>query len=169
MSRAPKQTLDLSEARISSRWDKIIVHHTATKRQKKYDVEWCRALHKGKGWYDIGYHFYVEADGSISPGRNLMKVGAHCLGQNARAIGIAFVGGLDTKGKNAMTLTPTQERSVAVIIQELRNRTGKSLPVYSHNAFRDTFCPGFDASETDWEQVLNDGTRDSEQASSADQ
>ena len=169
MSKSQKHNLDLSMTRISPRWNKIIIHHTATKRQKKYDVEWCRALHKGKGWWDIGYHFYVEADGTIKRGRKLLKVGAHTLGQNTEAIGIAFVGGLNTKGDEECTLTKTQEKSIAVIIDELRKRTGKPLPVYSHNAFKNTFCPGFDASLTDWEKVLNDGASDSEPTGQADQ
>lgn len=135
---------------------------------KKYDVEWCRALHKGKGWYDIGYHFYIEYDGKIKLGRPLHKTGAHCLGQNVQAIGIAFVGGLDNDGEEAVTITPTQKRSVAQLIKELREKSGRPLPIYSHNHFRDTFCPGFDASEVDWYSLLNDGTSDTESASKAD-
>ena len=168
MSKKKIKVPDLSGARFGKLQDKIIIHHTATKRLKKYDVEWCRALHKGKGWYDIGYHFYVEADGTINLGRPLHKVGAHCLGQNVQAIGIAFVGGLDSDGEQACTISPTQQRSVAMLIKELREHGRMDYPVYSHNQLRDTFCPGFDASEVDWDSFLDDGAPDPEPASKAD-
>ncbi len=86
-----------------------------------------------------------------------------------QAIGIAFVGGLDSDGENAVTITPTQQRSVAWLIKELREKSGRLLPIYSHNHFRNTFCPGFDASEVDWYSFLDDGTPDTEPAGPTDQ
>lgn len=162
MSKAPSRKLDLSNERINKNFEKIIVHHTATKRMKKYDVDWCRELHLGKGWYDIGYHLYIEYDGKIKMGRPLTQRGAHTYGENRTSIGIAFVGGLDKEGEASCTLTPSQKKSLAVCIKALREATGEMLPVYSHNQFRNTFCPGFDASIVDWGEVLNDGARDSE-------
>ena len=161
-------TINLDGLRFGRNQDKVILHHTATKRMKKYDVEWCRDLHLGKGWYDIGYHFYIEYDGKIKLGRELHKTGAHCLGQNVQAIGIAFVGGLDSDGEDAVTITDTQRRSVAWLLKELREKSGRELPIYSHNHFRDTFCPGFDAREVDWYSFLDDGTPDPEPARKAD-
>lgn len=157
-----KSKLDLKGTRFNPKFEKIIVHHTATKRMKKYDVEWCRNLHLSKKWYDIGYHIYIEYDGKIKMGRPLAKRGAHTYGQNASSIGIAFVGGLDKDGEDCCTLTATQRKSLAVAIKALREATGKELPVFSHNQFRDTFCPGFDASAVDWAAELNDGARDTE-------
>ena len=168
MSKAPNRKIDLSGAKLARPWNKIIIHHTATKRQKKYDVEWCRSLHKGKGWWDIGYHIYIEYDGSISLGRDLRKTGAHCRGQNVEAIGIAFVGGLNAKGEAECTLTDSQKKSIAVVIKALRDKSGKALPVFSHNKFRNTFCPGFDASEVDWESLLDDGASDTKSVSTTD-
>jgi N-acetylmuramoyl-L-alanine amidase len=162
MSATRTKKLDLTGVQVKSDFDKIIIHHTATKRMKKYGVEWCRDLHLGKKWHDIGYHIYIEYDGKIKMGRPLHKRGAHCLGQNTWAIGIAFVGGLDKDGEAACTLTDTQKKSIAVAIKALREHTGKLLPVYSHNEFRNTFCPGFDASLVDWEAELDDGARDTE-------
>ena len=162
MSATRTKKLDLTGVQVNGDFEKIIIHHTATKRMKKYGVAWCRDLHRGKKWYDIGYHSYIEYDGKIKMGRTLHKRGAHCLGQNTWSIGIAFVGGLDKDGEPACTLTDTQKKSIAVAIKALREHTGKLLPVYSHNEFRNTFCPGFDASLVDWEAELDDGARDTE-------
>lgn len=160
MSKAPKRRLDLSDVAIATRFEKIVIHHTATKRMKKYDVEWCRQLHLDKDWYDIGYHIYIEYDGKIKMGRPLAKRGAHTLNQNHNSIGIAYVGGLNKEGEHECTLTPSQKKSIAVAIKALREATGKELPVHSHSEFRNTFCPGFDASAVDWAGVLNDGAGD---------
>ena len=146
MSATRTKKLDLTGVQVNGDFEKIIIHHTATKRMKKYGVEWCRDLH----------------DGKIKMGRTLHKRGAHCLGQNTWSIGIAFVGGLDKDGEASCTLTDTQKKSIAVAIKALREHTGKLLPVYSHNEFRNTFCPGFDASLVDWEAELDDGARDTE-------
>lgn len=155
MSQAPKRSLDLKGQRLNVNFDKIILHHTATKRSKKYDVEWCRKLHvEEKGWHDIAYHVYIEYDGKIKVGRPLHKRGAHCLGQNTTSFGVCFVGGLDSDGEAAVTITPSQQKSVATVIQTLREFAGTELPVYSHCEFRNTFCPGFNASEVDWYEFL---------------
>lgn len=159
MSKAPKKKIDLTGVDYNPLFEEIIIHHTATPRQKKYDVDWCRRLHTGKGWQDIGYHLYVEFDGKVSLGRPLHKRGAHCRPRNTVSFGIAFVGGLNKDGDAQNTITPTQMRSVAECIAELRRVTGKELPVYSHRNFSATFCPGFDASEVDWKAKLNERAR----------
>ncbi len=149
MTQGKKKKIDLTGVPYYPYFKEIIIHHTATPSEKKYDVEWCRALHLGKGWSDIGYHLYVEADGSISMGRPLHKRGAHCSGRNMMSFGIAFVGGLKD-GEPTNTLTPKQREALVACIAELRKLTGKELPVYSHRDFKATFCPGFDASKEDW-------------------
>jgi hypothetical protein len=67
---------------------------------------------------------------------------------------------LNKEGEHECTLTPSQKKSIAVAIKALREATGKELPVHSHSEFRNTFCPGFDASAVDWAGVLNDGAGD---------
>lgn len=43
------------------------------------------------GWADIGYHFLVHRDGSVSPGRAVTKAGAHTSGAND-TIGVCCTG-----------------------------------------------------------------------------
>jgi len=129
-------------------FDKIILHHTATRRLPKYDVQWCRDFHvKKRGWQDIGYHFYVEADGTLKEGRDTAVSGAHTKGQNSKAIGIAFVGGIDDYGDPFCTLTADQAQTILYLVDELRSILGKELPLHGHREFSPTFCPGFDVSD----------------------
>jgi len=128
---------------IAQAFDKIILHHTATPRESKFDVEWCRLLHKGFGWRDIGYHYYIDADAELHIGRPVRMRGAHTLGQNADSIGIAYCGGMKG-GRQHFTMTYEQSQTVLDLIQRLRDVTGKELPLFGHRDFKPTFCPGFD-------------------------
>jgi len=57
-------------------------------------VSQIRAWHKARGFSDVGYHFVVKRDGTISPGRSLFLDGAHTKGHND-ALGVCLVGTLD--------------------------------------------------------------------------
>ena len=46
--------------------NEIIVHCSATREGQHIPVETIKKWHvEGRGWSDIGYHFYVELDGTI--------------------------------------------------------------------------------------------------------
>lgn len=145
-----KRLKEIEAGQIAPAFNKIILHHTATPREAKFDVEWCRRLHKGKGWRDIGYHYYIDADGEFHFGRPARMRGAHTLGQNAESIGIAYCGGLKN-GKAHFTMTYEQSQTITVLIERLRDVTNKELPLYGHREFSATFCPGFDVHDiTAW-------------------
>jgi len=147
----------IPDQKIRNTFDKIIIHHTATKREPQYDVEWCRLLHKKKDWRDIGYHIYIEYDGTIQMGRPLEWVGAHTLHHNKFGIGIAYVGGYEDYDSDPVcTLTEEQKYSIAVCVKYLREMTGKDLKVLGHNDFKNTFCPGFDPKTINWEKLLDE-------------
>jgi len=69
--------------------DYLIIHHSATPRDKT-TFEAVRRYHIQKGWGDIGYHFFITADGTIHKGRKEEDVGAHCRasGMNFKSLGI---------------------------------------------------------------------------------
>lgn len=60
----------------------------------------ARDFHRSDAWRKvlnpqlaaIGYHWIVDLDGAISSGRHLDEAGAHCVGHNARSIGICVIG-----------------------------------------------------------------------------
>lgn len=100
--------------------DSIILHCTATPEGKDYNVDTIKSWHLARGWSDIGYHFIIHLDGSISVGRPIIKAGAHAYGFNANSIGIAYVGGLDSKAKNSKdTRTPKQVESIKNLVAKL--------------------------------------------------
>ena len=55
----------------------LVLHCSATRRNQDYGVEQLRRDHKSRGFYDIGYHFYIRKDGTMTQHRFLLEVDAH--------------------------------------------------------------------------------------------
>ena len=106
----------------------IILHCSATRCNTRYTAEQCRYDHKHhRGWKDIGYHYYVERDGSIHQGRPESVVGAHCKNHNAHSIGVCYEGGLDASGHAADTRTPAQKAALRTLIEDLHRRYPQAI------------------------------------------
>lgn len=127
--------------------DKIIVHCTATPAGREVTVADVKAWHKARGFRTIGYHYLVYLDGTVHAGRRESEVGAHCLGQNARSIGVCYVGGLDAAtGEPRDTRTPAQRRALRELVGSLRRRY-PSATVHGHREFAAKACPCFDIAD----------------------
>lgn len=125
--------------------DKIIVHCTATAEGKVFTVEDIDRWHKERGFKEIGYHYVVYLDGSVHAGRPEEMVGAHCKGQNARSIGVCYVGGCASDGTTPKdTRTPEQKAALTGLLRELRDRYPAAV-IYGHRDFSSKACPCFDA------------------------
>jgi N-acetyl-anhydromuramyl-L-alanine amidase AmpD len=103
------------------RTDYLVVHVSATKRSQKIGRAELVAMHKARGFADIGYNRVINLDGSVEIGRGDKSVGAHVEGFNSIAWGIVIVGGLGENGKPANTMTPAQE---VALEKELRAASG---------------------------------------------
>jgi len=123
----------------------IIIHCSATKEGKDFDVKNIRDWHvNGNGWSDIGYHYVIKLNGTIQEGRPENKIGAHAKGNNRYSIGICYIGGLDINGKSKDTRTEKQKESLIKLIKEIKE-THKEATVYGHNDFSSKDCPCFNA------------------------
>ena len=74
----------------------LVVHCSANAEGVDIGAKEIKKFHiEKRGWCDIGYHFVIRIDGTIEPGRDLNKAGAHVADHNANTIGICYVGGLE--------------------------------------------------------------------------
>ena len=126
----------------------IILHCSGTPEGKRLTFEDCKRDHiKHRGFKDIGYHYYVERDGSLHVGRPLEQVGAHCALHNTHSIGICYEGGLDENGESADTRTEAQRDTLLDLLIRLKQQFPNAL-IFGHNEFdRSKPCPSFDAEE----------------------
>ena len=126
--------------------DKIIVHCSATREGQDIPVETIKKWHvEGRGWSDIGYHFYIDINAKIWKGRDIQKIGAHCSGNNRSSIGICYCGGVEVDGKTPKdTRTASQKESLLSVLKTLKAMFPDST-IYSHNEFANKACPSFDA------------------------
>lgn len=124
--------------------NKIIIHCSATPEGRETSAEEIKSWHLERGFSDIGYHYIVQLDGSISYGRNIEKIGAHSRGQNKMSIGVCYIGGLDECLDPKDTRTPQQKESLLILLKTLKKLHSKAV-IYGHRDFSEKACPSFDA------------------------
>lgn len=129
----------------------IIVHCTATRanwwpdRSAEDKMEECRKWHvEDNGWSDIGYHYLIDRDGTVTEGRPVEKAGAHAKGRNSDTIGVALWGGHGSNEQDQFHdhFTGEQDGALRKLIARLRQEHG-DLTVDGHNQFAAKACPGF--------------------------
>ena len=123
---------------------KIIVHCADTPEGRDDRAADIRRWHKAQGWNDIGYHYVVDLDGTIEPGRPIEKAGAHCTGHNADSIGVCYIGGCDKKMQPKDTRTDAQKASLLLLLKYLVAMY-PGVTIYGHRDFANKSCPSFDA------------------------
>lgn len=124
--------------------DEIIIHCSATPEGRDHSVADVTAWHRARGFRTIGYHYLVHIDGRVERGRPESEIGAHCLGHNARSIGVCYVGGLASDCKKPKdTRTPEQRRMLRELVKGLQ-RKYRGAKVYGHRDFAAKACPCFD-------------------------
>ncbi len=128
--------------------NKIIVHCSATREGENIPVETIRKWHvEGRGWSDIGYHFYIDLEGEIFKGRDIAKIGAHCKGQNRNSIGICYCGGVESDGKTPKdTRLDCQKDALNAVLRTLKAMYPEAI-IHGHRDFSNKACPSFDATE----------------------
>ena len=115
--------------------NKITVHCSASKPSiaKNETAASIRAIHKAKGWRDIGYHYVIRRDGATEKGRADSVIGAHVKGHNNNNLGICLAGGVDENGKPERNYTDAQYHALYALIVDLcKKHNIQHQEVYGH-------------------------------------
>jgi N-acetylmuramoyl-L-alanine amidase len=102
----------------------LVWHCTATPEGKEYTVKEIDAMHRARGFAQIGYHKIIHLDGTVSEGRPEHLAGAHVSGHNTGTLGYSYVGGVDAKGKAKDTRTPEQMQTMIRLTREAAAKYG---------------------------------------------
>lgn len=125
--------------------NEIIVHCAATPEGKNFKAADIDRWHRERKMKCIGYHYVVDLDGTVEPGRPESEIGAHCLGHNQYSIGVCYVGGLAADGKTPKdTRTAAQKEALLAMLKKLRAKYPKAS-IHGHRDFAAKACPSFDA------------------------
>lgn len=120
---------------------RVFIHCSASDNPAHDDVSIIRQWHLARGFSDVGYHFYIKADGTIQKGRDIEVVPAAQEGNNKGTIAICC-GGLTS-------FTEAQFKS----LRELCHAIHTNLPIvtfHGHCEVSAKTCPVFD-----YRKVLN--------------
>jgi hypothetical protein len=151
-ARDPSDPLTL----LSNNPDKILIHHTASANSTDYSQAHAYALARSiqdyhmdsNGWSDTGQHFTVSRGGYVMEGRHYslskltagsgMVQGAHCPGQNDKAIGIENEGTYTSVTPTAALYNKLVDLCAYIVDQYNLSPSA----IYGHRDFLATQCPG---------------------------
>lgn len=139
------------------RINKIIIHCSASDDPAHDNLEVIKDLHtsppskvfkwgkyttNGRGWVDVGYHFFISKNGVLFNGRSEDIIGAHVRGHNRDSIGICL------SGERGLP-TAEQEKTLESICKDLCKRYALSkMDIIGHNDLDNKkTCPNFDVHE----------------------
>lgn len=125
----------------------LILHCSATRSDRDYTVEQLKRDHLARGFIDVGYHYYIRRDGTLTQHRRHDEVGAHCRPFNRCSLGICYEGGLDAQGHPKDTRTPEQRTTLVHLLVKLKQQFPNAI-IQGHCQMPGATpkaCPCFDA------------------------
>lgn len=125
--------------------DRVFIHCSASDNPTHDDIKVIKKWHtaeppKGRGWSDVGYHFFIRKNGTVEIGRDLARTPAAQRGHNRGTIAIC-VHGLEKDN-----FTKEQFKSLYKLCDEI-NRSYNKITFHAHNEVANKECPVFDVKE----------------------
>lgn len=100
----------------------LVVHCSATPASRDIGVAEIRAMHRQRGWKDVGYHYVIRRDGRVEKGRADTAMGAHVQGHNNGSLGICLVGGVKPDMTAETNFTQAQYAALGHLLADLSKR-----------------------------------------------
>lgn len=97
--------------------ERIFVHCTASNQNATVDD--IKAEFKAKGWVNPGYHYLIDKQGTVHVLLEESKVSNGVQGYNQTSINVAYIGGIDSKGKGVDNRTEAQKKSLLNLLKSL--------------------------------------------------
>lgn len=122
----------------------IVLHCTATDPHASVSGI-LRYWKDNLGWKSPGYHFLIEANGTVHELQPIEKPSNGVAGYNQTSIHISYVGGIDTKGTAKDTRTPEQIDQQVRLLKDLHMKFPSAI-IQGHRDFPGVKkeCPSFD-------------------------
>lgn len=134
----------------------IAVHCTASSQHAT--IKELLLEFKRKGWSKPGYHYIVDVSGKVFNTLSEDEVSNGVKGFNSNLINVAYLGGIDAKGKPVDNRTEEQKKSLLLLLKALKKKYPNAIiqghrdfsPDTNKNGIVDPWerikaCPCFDA------------------------
>lgn len=134
----------------------IAVHCTASSQHAT--IKELLLEFKRKGWSKPGYHYIVDVSGRVFNTLSEDEVSNGVKGFNSNLINVAYIGGIDAKGKPVDNRTEEQKKSLLLLLKALKKKYPNAIiqghrdfsPDTNKNGIVDPWerikaCPCFDA------------------------
>ena len=134
----------------------IAVHCTASSQHAT--IKELLLEFKRKGWSKPGYHYIVDVSGKVFNTLSEDEVSNGVKGFNSNLINVAYIGGIDAKGKPVDNRTEEQKKSLLLLLKALKKKYPNAViqghrdfsPDTNKNGIVDPWerikaCPCFDA------------------------
>lgn len=124
--------------------DFIVIHCTASAQTAKVDSI-VRYWKESLGWVNPGYHYLIEANGSVHNLQPIERASNGVAGFNSNSIHISYIGGIDKAIQPLDNRTPRQVLEMIRLIVELKERFPNAR-IQGHRDFPRVAkaCPSFD-------------------------
>ncbi len=121
----------------------IVIHSTCTPPKMDVTMQMVDEWHRKRGWLRIGYHYFIQKDGTIQAGRNVNEVGAHTKGYNGKSVSVCLSGGVDSNGNPDPYFSGGQWESLFSIVNSLTFMYRGAKVVGHGELIKEKSCPGF--------------------------
>lgn len=111
---------DITQANNPRKIKWLVVHCTAGNQHES--IADLLAGFKARGWKSPGYHYVVQADGTVVELFPEFKVANGVLGFNTNSIHISYLGGIDGHGKPLDNRTDAQKASLRAALTKLKGK-----------------------------------------------
>ena len=118
--------------------ERIFIHCSASDRPEHDDIRVMREWHvEGRGWSDVGYHFFIQKNGTVQEGRPLARIPAAQAGNNTGTIAICLHGLAEER------FTKAQYDSLIGLCSEIDAAYDGMATFHGHREVSAKACPVF--------------------------
>ena len=117
--------------------NEVYLHCSASDNPEHDNVATIKKWHKGRGFKDVGYHFFIQSGGTVEVGRSLEEPSSAQRGHNTNAIAICMHGN--------KVFTEEQRYSLRVLCHFLDRLYDKKITFHGHTEVnKHKTCPNYD-------------------------
>jgi N-acetyl-anhydromuramyl-L-alanine amidase AmpD len=123
--------------------ERVFIHCSASDHPDHDSIEVMRRWHtdpkpQGRGWSDVGYHYFIRKTGRIEAGRSLERTPAAQRGHNTGTIAICL------HGLEQAKFTGYQFHALSRICLQIHEAYDEQVTFHGHREVANKDCPVFD-------------------------